>query len=122
MKIDRKKVIISMFIPFLLVFGVIFVGIYLNDPPQYVISSFTDIFVRTSGLWGLMIIICLILQLLMIKPTSGKKQLLRLLYIETFVATALSLHFFFAILVIGGIGNVLRYQWLIYKGRMYKKN
>lgn len=121
MEINKIKVIISMFIPFLLVFTVIFVGLYLNDPPEYFLSSFIDVFVSTSPLWGAMIVVCLILQLAMIKSTSGKDQLVKLLIIETLVATALSLHFFIGILIVGGIGNILRYQWLVYKGRMYKK-
>lgn len=122
-EISRNKVRFSMIIPFSMVFLIIFTTIVVETygwAEAEPVKEFFEIFAMTSPSWLLSISICLILQYRMIKKGSSKKQVKRLLIYETLVASALSLHVFLGILIIGSVANILRYQWLIYKGRMYR--
>ncbi|MFT5822857.1 MAG: formate-dependent nitrite reductase membrane component NrfD [Crocinitomix sp.] len=121
MKINRRKVALSMIIPFLTVFIVIFIGVYGSVGSWGRIQQhFFEIFLGSSPLWGLSVIICFLVEVVMLKPNSEKKKLRSVIIIETIIATVLSLHFAPIILVIGGIGNIGRYHYLIHNDRVFK--
>jgi hypothetical protein len=120
MKINRKKVGFSMLIPFFTVFSIIYI-VTISEMSTWERSQifFFEIFAGSSPIWLLSILFCWLLQRKIIKPLSTKRDLRRLLIYETIVASVVSLNAVFGILIIGGLGNILRYQWLIYKDRMY---
>lgn len=120
MKLNKRKVALSMIIPFLTVFVVIFLFLCSDSSLWSEIQrQFFEIFIASSVLWIPSIIICLVLEATMLKSSVEKKKLRNLLMIETVIASALSLHLFLVILVLGTVGNIMRYQWLIYKDRVY---
>lgn len=120
MKFNKRKVALSMVIPFLTVFVTIFLFLYSDlSTWKELQEQFMEILIGSSVLWIPSIIICLILESTMLKSSVEKKKLRNLLMIETAIASALSLHAFPVILVLGTVGNIMRYQWLVYKDRVY---
>lgn len=120
MKINHLKLALSMIIPFLTVFGTLFVALILERIGwEYTYQEFFSILLASSPSWGISVIVCLFLELGMLKSSGEKKKLKRLLIIETIVASILALHLFLGILLLGTIGNIVRYQWLNYKERVY---
>lgn len=121
MRINKLKVALSMVIPFLTVFVTAFVLLYIDlSNWQLTGNQFIELLTVSSVLWGPSVIICLILEYVMLKPEADKKRLQKLLMIETIIASILSLYLLPVILLVGGLGNTLRYQWLVYKNRLYK--
>ncbi len=120
MKISKTKVHLSMLIPFLMVFLVIFFYVLESVPVQNIAVEFFEIFFATAPLWIVSVVICLIIELATINDKLNKKRLRRMLIIETIVASIISLHMIFVILVIGSISNILRYQFLVYQKRSIK--
>lgn len=120
MKINKLKVALSMVIPFLTVFIVIFLYIYIqSNGLESAFNSFFNFFTQTAILWTPSVVICLVLDMTMFHAESEKKQLRHVLIVETIVASIMSLYFFPVILGLGIIGNILRYQWLIARGRVF---
>lgn len=120
MEINRRKVNLSMIIPFLTVFVPLFIALFFDSPyPDRALKEFFEIFWMTSPSWGLSVGICLLLEYGMLKTGGAKKELRILLIIETLIAAGLALMAFVPILIAGIIGNILRYQWLVYKKRVF---
>lgn len=120
MKISKTKVHLSMLIPFLMVFLAIFFYVFESVSQQNSWAEFFEIFFATSPLWIVSVVICLIIEFATINETLNKKRLRRMLIIETIVASVISLHMIFVILVIGSVSNILRYQFLVFKNRSTK--
>ncbi|MFT5822859.1 MAG: hypothetical protein ACI8ZM_004116 [Crocinitomix sp.] len=120
MKINRRKVALSMIIPFSFVFVIVLIMLIASELKwDLILSQFFTFFFATSMFWVPSIIVCLILEWRMLKSTIDKKKLKKVFIIETIVTSALSLILFPGILVLGMVGNTLRYQWLINKERRY---
>ncbi|NOQ73189.1 MAG: hypothetical protein GQ574_14375 [Crocinitomix sp.] len=120
MNINRRNVALSMVIPFSLVFIIVLIMLIAAEPKwDSILNGFFTFLFGTSVFWGSSVIVCLIVEWRMLRATIDKKKLKKVFIIETIVAAALSLVLFPGILVLGMIGNTLRYQWLIHKERTY---
>jgi hypothetical protein len=102
----------SMLIPFSLVIVIAILSFLISLLTsrwdiEFILSG-TPVFIFIS----IMVLFCRIAEWTYLRKPITKSSIINLLIIETIIAAALSFHLFFIMLLIGGIGNLIRYYYL----------